>query len=104
MKEKPTKILYYFSYVNWLLLAHAGLRGLEFYSPETNKWRQAHMQARHAITRVLLEKQVVRIEVTEDNATVHLDRSKLLTDGVEALGDFLHKISKCIIHIITYSI
>merc|ERR1712137_431430 len=80
------------SYVNWLLLIHAGLRALEFYSPETNKWRQAHMQARHAIMRVLLEKKVVSIEETEDNVTIKLNRDKLLTEGVDAVGDFLHKI------------
>ena len=28
------------AYVNWLSMVRAGLLGLEFYSPETNKWRQ----------------------------------------------------------------
>ena len=28
------------AYVNWLNMVRAGLLGLEFYSPETNKWRQ----------------------------------------------------------------
>ena len=34
-------------YINWLLMARAGLTGLEFYTPETGGWRQAHMQARY---------------------------------------------------------
>ena len=28
-------------YINWLLMARAGLAGLEFYSPSTSSWRQA---------------------------------------------------------------
>ena len=43
------------SYVNWLLMARAGLAGLEFYTPSTGNWRQAHMQARYVIMRVMLE-------------------------------------------------
>ena len=31
------------SYVNWLLMCRAGVCGLEFYTPETSSWRQAHM-------------------------------------------------------------
>ena len=27
-------------YVNWLLMARAGLTGLEFYTPTTDSWRQ----------------------------------------------------------------
>jgi dipeptidyl-peptidase-3 len=41
-------------YVNWLLMARAGLLALEFYDPKTNKWGQAHMQARYAILQVML--------------------------------------------------
>ena len=33
-------------YVNWLLMVRAGLTGLEFYTPATGEWRQAHMRAR----------------------------------------------------------
>ena len=38
-------------YVNWLLMVRAGLLALEFYTPETKQWRQAHMQARVASVR-----------------------------------------------------
>lgn len=41
-------------YVNWLLMARAGLLALEMYTPETRGWRQAHMQARFAILNVFL--------------------------------------------------
>ena len=43
------------SYINWLLMAHAGLKALEFYTPETGQWRQAHMRARFVILSVMLE-------------------------------------------------
>ena len=36
-------------------MVRAGLTGLEFYTPETKAWRQAHMHARYVILRVLLE-------------------------------------------------
>lgn len=34
-------------YVNWLSMCRAGVLALMFYNPETNKWGQAHMQARY---------------------------------------------------------
>lgn len=34
-------------YVNWLNMVRAGIVGLEFYSPDTSSWRQAHMRARY---------------------------------------------------------
>ena len=40
------------AYVNWLLMVRGGLTGLEFYTPETGQWRQAHMQARYVILQV----------------------------------------------------
>ncbi|KAJ6654215.1 hypothetical protein lerEdw1_007312 [Lerista edwardsae] len=42
-------------YINWLNMVRAGLLALEFYTPESRTWRQAHMQARFVILRVLLE-------------------------------------------------
>lgn len=32
------------AYINWLLMVRAGVTGLEFFTPETKGWRQAHMQ------------------------------------------------------------
>lgn len=34
-------------YINFLLMARAGLRALEYYDPATQKHGQAHMQARY---------------------------------------------------------
>ncbi len=30
-------------YINWLIMVRAGLLGLEYYTPETKKWRQVHV-------------------------------------------------------------
>lgn len=80
-------------------MVRAGLVGLEYYTPATGKWRQAHMQARHVILRVLMETApgLVAIEKCTDSegkpdAVVKLDRSKIETEGKKAIGDFLQKL------------
>lgn len=88
------------TYINWLLMVRAGLTGLEFYTPETQAWRQAHMNARYVILRVLLEagQGLVKLEVTkgkedgEPNVDIHLDRDLIPTVGKKAIGDFLLKL------------
>lgn len=87
------------TYTNWLLMCRAGLVGLEFYTPETNSWRQAHMNARYVILRVLLEagEGLVRIESRtgsdgKPDLEVLLDRSKVPTVGKAAIGRFLMKL------------
>ena len=85
------------AYINWLLMARAGLAGLEFYTPETKSWRQAHMQARYVILRVLLEAGdgLVSLEsgVADDDGkpdvTVRVARDKVVTVGRKAIGSFL---------------
>jgi len=75
-------------------MARKGLKALEFYTPETKKWGQAHMQGRYAIMRVLLLEGdgVLRIQQDKDNAVVVLDKSKILTSGSRAIGEFLKKL------------
>jgi len=80
------------AYINWLSMVRKGLLALEFYSPETNKWRQAHMQARFVILNVLREAGHGLIEVIPDGPIIKLDRSKIETVGREAIGQFLTKI------------
>jgi len=84
------------TYINWVLMARAGLTGLEFYTPETKQWRQAHMQARYVILRVLLEAGggllTLNKKTGEDGAAdveVVLDRSLIPTVGKDAIGKFL---------------
>lgn len=86
-------------YINWLNMARAGLLALEFYSPETSSWKQAHMNARFVILRVILEagEGLVQIEKTkgEDgkpDLLIHLDRSKITPIGKPAIGNFLRKL------------
>lgn len=77
-------------YVCYLQMARAGLLSLEFYNPQSKKWGQAHMQARYAILQVFLSCGLVKIEQIGDNdLVIHLDRSKIETEGVKAVGNFL---------------
>ncbi|KAM4620942.1 dipeptidyl peptidase 3 isoform 2-T2 [Polymixia lowei] len=89
-------------YINWLNMVRAGLLGLEFYTPESKSWRQAHMQARYVILRVLLEagEGLVGLEeVTgqdgKPDARITLDRSKIHTVGKTAIHRFLCKLQVC---------
>jgi len=81
-------------YINWLIMVRAGIRALEFYTPEHKKWGQAHMQARFVILRVLMNagEGLVQIKRTADNVIVSLDNSKITTVGKKAIGDFLTKL------------
>ncbi|TRY54148.1 hypothetical protein DNTS_034831 [Danionella cerebrum] len=86
-------------YVNWLNMVRAGLLGLEFYTPESKSWRQAHMQARFVILRVLLEagEGLVHLKETvgtdgRPDAVITLDRSKINTVGKSAIQRFLCKL------------
>jgi len=90
-KDKEAENIFY---INWLIMVRAGLRALEFYTPDTKKWGQAHMQGRYVILRVLLNagEGLVHIKETSDNAFVILDRSKILSVGMKAIGDFLNKL------------
>ena len=83
------------TYGNWLIMARAGLLALEFYSPDTKSWRQAHMQARYAIFRVLLEAGdgLLELKGTGAETTIMLDRAKILTTGKKAVGVFLEKLN-----------
>ncbi|BFZ07144.1 hypothetical protein BsWGS_10183 [Bradybaena similaris] len=86
-------------YVNWLNMVRAGLTALEFYSPETGSWRQAHMNGRFVILRVMLEagEDLVKIEKVagEDGKAdlmITLDRAKIIPVGKPAIGAFLRKL------------
>ncbi|XP_036379034.1 dipeptidyl peptidase 3 isoform X1 [Megalops cyprinoides] len=86
-------------YINWLNMVRAGLLGLEFYTPESKSWRQAHMQARFVILRVLLEAGDGLVTLQETTGTdgrpdalITLDRSKIRTVGKSAIQRFLCKL------------
>ncbi|XP_052269163.1 dipeptidyl peptidase 3-like isoform X2 [Dreissena polymorpha] len=86
-------------YVDWLTLARLGLVSLEFYTPETTTWRQAHMNARFVILRVLLEAGQGLLEISEitgsdgkPDLVIRMDRQKILTVAKPAIGNFLRKL------------
>lgn len=96
-------------YVNWLNMARAGLLALQYYNPSTRSWGQAHMQARFALLRVLLEAGVATLhgmgavsaaavaegKVAEGEGGVHVsvDRSSIASKGVPAVGAFLRALN-----------
>ncbi|GFO14314.1 dipeptidyl peptidase 3 [Plakobranchus ocellatus] len=86
-------------YVNWLNMVRAGLLALEFYSPQNGSWKQAHMNARFVILRVLLEagQGLVSIKKVEGedgkpDLVIQLDRAKISSVGKPAIGKFLCKL------------
>lgn len=86
-------------YINWLNMVRAGLLALEFYSQESGKWKQAHMNARFVILRVLLEagQGLVSLKKIEGDdgkpdLVVQLDRAKIISVGKPAIGSFLRKL------------
>ncbi|KAJ5403815.1 Dipeptidyl-peptidase 3 [Penicillium cosmopolitanum] len=67
----------------YLQMARAGLVAVEFWDPKTQKWGQAHMQARYSILRTFLDAgdDFVKLHYTKDDLSdleIRLDRSKIL--------------------------
>uniref|UniRef100_A0A0L0NWE3 Dipeptidyl peptidase 3 n=1 Tax=Candidozyma auris TaxID=498019 RepID=A0A0L0NWE3_CANAR len=79
-----------------LLMARAGLIGLEFWDPASKKWGQPHMQARFGIFKSLHKAGVVSLKYEDkekfSDLELVVDESKLDNEAVKALGDFLHKL------------
>lgn len=84
-------------YIAYLMMARAGLLALEFWDPVTKKWGQAHMQARFSIMKCFLNAgdDFVKFESTKpdySDLVISLDRSKILTVGKKAVGEYLQKL------------
>jgi len=80
-------------------MVRAGLLGLEFYSPETSSWKQAHMNARFVILQVLLEAgdDFVSIQPRDNedgqpDLLISMDREKIETVGKDAIANFLMRL------------
>lgn len=87
------------TYVNWLSLCLAAVKGVEMWSPASRQWKQAHSQARFVILHVLLEagNGFLKLNQTvgEDgkpDLLLTMDRTKLQTVGKDAIGNFLKKL------------
>lgn len=75
-------------YASYLSMARAGLAALEMWDPKSQKWGQAHSQARFSILKCFLEAgdDFCKLDYTKDDLsdlTIKLDRSKILTAGRE---------------------
>ncbi|KAI7862371.1 dipeptidyl-peptidase 3 [Spinellus fusiger] len=85
-------------YIMYLNMARAGLVALECYNPESKQWNQAHMQARYAILKVMLEAGQSFVEIkpvatqSGESLEIHLDRSKIQSVGAPAVREFLNKL------------
>lgn len=78
-----------------LLMARAGLIGLEFWDPKSMKWGQPHMQARFGIFKCLNKAGVASLKTSRDDfedLEIEIDESKLNTHAVEALSEFLNNL------------
>ncbi|KAI0273622.1 aflatoxin-detoxifizyme [Gloeopeniophorella convolvens] len=82
-------------YITFLVMARAGLRGLEFYDPVAKKHGQAHMQARLGIAQHLVNGGIARLEEVRgadgslENVYIRVDRQKVFSHGKEVVGKLL---------------
>lgn len=84
-------------YASYLSMARAGLTALEMWDPKSKKWGQAHSQARFSILKCFLEAgdDFCKLDYKGDDVQdlkIRLDRSKILTAGRKAVGDYLQKL------------
>ncbi|KAI0176591.1 putative dipeptidylpeptidase III [Pestalotiopsis sp. NC0098] len=84
-------------YASYLSMARAGLASLEMWDPKSRKWGQPHSQARFSILQCFLQAgdDFCKLDYQGDNVeglTINLDRSKILTVGRKAVGDYLQKL------------
>ncbi|KAG8924473.1 hypothetical protein FRC02_010405 [Tulasnella sp. 418] len=89
------KVVEDIQYITFLLMARAGLRGLEFWDPKAKKHLQAHMQARLGITNFLINSGLASLteiraaDGTLENAYIRVDRERILKEGRQVVGKLL---------------
>ncbi|GMM33141.1 dipeptidyl-peptidase III [Saccharomycopsis crataegensis] len=93
-KKRQDEIIH----IGYLLMARAGLVGLEFWDPNTKKWGQPHMQARFSILKTFLEagEDFVKFKYSDkenfSDLRIVLDESKIETVGQPAIGKYLKEL------------
>lgn len=92
-------------YAAWLEVVLGAVRGLIYYSTETNQFGQSHIGAAYAILQVLLEagNDFVKVEEgTKDGKPyvyLTMDRKQIHTTGKKAMGEFL-RVSEVLFNVI----
>ena len=80
-------------YIGWLSMVWRGLRALEYYNLESQKWGSAHAEARFAIFKTLVESDsgILRLDTDPTSGEVHLVMNEALipTIGKELVGQLL---------------
>jgi len=81
-------------YINWLHMVRSGIVSLSSYNVENKKWTQAHSNARFVILNVLLNSTDNFIKITniKNNIIIQIDKTKILTEGMESLSKFMTKL------------
>ena len=83
------------TYNIYVQLGVCGLRALQNYNIESGRWGQAHSRAYFAILRCLLTDgngfMTIDRNSAEDQITVHVDRSRILSDGKPAVTKYRPK-------------
>ncbi|KAL2354168.1 dipeptidyl peptidase III [Cryomyces antarcticus] len=84
-------------YATYLSMARAGIAALQYWDPQSRKWGQAHMQARHAILKTFLSAgpDFASLDYTNpdlSDLSIKLDRSKILSHGRPSVEAFLQKL------------
>jgi len=78
-------------YVGWLNMMVSAVKGTDNYNVEKNEWMQAHSQARFVIMKVLKEANFVDVVFIDDSMVIVMDKTKILTEGKQIIGNFLRK-------------
>ncbi|KAG0125673.1 peptidase family M49-domain-containing protein [Tuber indicum] len=84
-------------YIEYLQMARAGLLSVETWDPKSRKWGQAHSQARYFILQVFISAGDGFVTFSHSlpdmsDLTISIDRSKILTHGRKAVGEYLTKL------------
>jgi len=82
-------------YIEWVYVCFSAIKGLGFYSIESNEWKQPHRAGVYAIMKVLMEagNDFIKLEegkTAEGIPTVILkmDKKQIWTTGKKAMGEF----------------
>jgi len=81
-------------YIQYLQMARAGLFSVEAWDAKSRKWGLAHSQARYFILQVFISAGdgfITFFHSLPDmsDLTISIDRSKILTHGRKAVGEYL---------------